>query len=141
MKISFELTPEQYLLVFEELAVISMKLSGDYAEEEEEEAEEPITTPEPEMVIGGMEGPEASLTLHQFVVWQYLKDRSEDCPDGVTVSAVAGHFGIRATTANQRLRSLVKRGYAQRLSRGFYRVAVPPTTVNPAWNAWRMTPA
>ena len=105
MKISYELTPEQYLLVFEELAVISAKLSGmDLAEDEDDEV---MPIPATEMVVGGMEGPEASLTMSQFVVWQYLKERNEDCPDGVTVPAVAGHFGIRPSTANQRLRSLV----------------------------------
>ncbi len=114
MKISYELTAEQFMAVHEELAILNAKLAGQAAPE-----------PEIEEVIGGLEGPEASLTASQYRTWNYLRARENDCPNGVSISSVARHFGINASAASQRLNVLKRLGYADQIKKGYYRVAMP----------------
>jgi biotin operon repressor len=117
MKIVYELTAEQFMAVHNELAMLNAKLAGyDTTVPDEPEIEE---------VIGGLEGPEATLTAKQYRTWNYLKAREEDCPNGVSTAAVAAHFGIKSAAASQRLNTLKRIGYAVGMRQGYYRVAMP----------------
>jgi DNA-binding MarR family transcriptional regulator len=113
IKISYELTAEQFTAVHNELAMLNAKLAGQQPE------------PEIEEVIGGLEGPEAALTASQYRTWSYLRAREEDCPNGVSISSVARHFGINASAASQRLNVLKKMGYSDQVRKGYYRVTMP----------------
>lgn len=64
----------------------------------------------------------AELTNDQYMTWQYLVD-NENAVNGVTVAAVARHLRLNRGAANHRLVTLVKLGFAERISRGRYRAA------------------
>ena len=55
----------------------------------------------------------------QYRTWEYLVEN--DNADGTHVSQVARSFGVSRTTANTRLLTLEKLGYAKRVAKGYYR--------------------
>ena len=59
----------------------------------------------------------------QYQAWEVLCEN--DCVVGVTVAAIARELKIKHSTASQRLLTLVKLGYAERVATGRYRAVTP----------------
>lgn len=58
----------------------------------------------------------------QFKTWSYLVDNDSDT--GVHISAIARHLGIKKDNACWWCQTLLQKGYAMRVSRGYYRALV-----------------
>ena len=58
----------------------------------------------------------------QLKTWSYLVDN--DTETGVHLSDIARHLGIKKDNACWWCQTLLKAGYAQRVSRGYYRALV-----------------
>lgn len=66
----------------------------------------------------------AGLKSHeQLEAWLYL--RRHDRVRGVSLSSMARRFKLSSSAASGRCLTLVKQGYAIRISRGYYRAIVP----------------
>lgn len=61
----------------------------------------------------------AELNAAQFKVWSYLVDNDSEI--GVHIAAVARHVGIKKDNSSWWCQTLVRMGYAKRVSRGYYR--------------------
>lgn len=77
--------------------------------------------PEPE-VEPGRNAPELNTT--QFAVWSYLIDN--DCETGIHIAAIGRAMGIKKDNSSWWCQTLLRMGYAKRISRGYYRALGGP---------------